>query len=73
MLNYVKEHIDHTIWFNYCVLYKKHMVMRKKKHKRKEFLSNIKVQLDYRTTITLKSMDSLETWLERYPNAKVIH
>lgn len=32
----------------------------------------IKVQLDYRTFVTITRMSSLETWLKRYPDAKVI-
>ena len=32
----------------------------------------IKVQLDYRTFVTLTRMSSLENWLKRYPDAKVV-
>lgn len=32
----------------------------------------IKVQLDYRTIITLTKLSSLDAWLIRYPNAKVM-
>ncbi len=47
------------------------------KNKIKEFIpasgnEQIKVQLDYKTIITLYRMSSLEVWLRRYPEAKVI-
>jgi hypothetical protein len=32
----------------------------------------IKVQLDERTTITIRKMEMLKFWKERYPAAKVI-
>ncbi|MGE0635037.1 MAG: hypothetical protein AB7P01_01245 [Bacteroidia bacterium] len=32
----------------------------------------IKVQLDYKTIITINRMESLKLWLERYPQAKVL-
>jgi hypothetical protein len=32
----------------------------------------IKVQLDYRTVITLKNLSALESWRKRYPQAQVI-
>ncbi|MCC7302683.1 MAG: hypothetical protein IT233_08575 [Bacteroidia bacterium] len=32
----------------------------------------IKVQLDHRTIIYVKSKSALQSWLTRYPNAKVI-
>lgn len=32
----------------------------------------IKVQLDERTTITIRKMDALKFWKERYPTARVI-
>ena len=32
----------------------------------------IKVQLDYRTVITISSIEKLKNWLERFPGAKVI-
>jgi hypothetical protein len=32
----------------------------------------IKVQLDYRTIIYVKSMNALQSWLSRYPKAKVL-
>jgi hypothetical protein len=35
-------------------------------------LKTIKVQLDEKTVIYLLNMASLNIWLERYPNAKVI-
>ncbi|CAN5408215.1 hypothetical protein BH10BAC1_BH10BAC1_04330 [soil metagenome] len=32
----------------------------------------IKVQLDYKTVITISNMEKLKSWLFRYPEAKVI-
>lgn len=32
----------------------------------------IKVQLDYKTVITLYSIEKLKSWLYRFPKAKVI-
>ncbi len=32
----------------------------------------IKLQLDYKTIVTLKNPISLQTWLDKYPGAKVI-
>ena len=32
----------------------------------------IKVQLDYRTVITLKNLAALDSWRKRYPQAQVI-
>ncbi len=32
----------------------------------------IKVQLDYRTIITLKTKNALNFWLNKYPEAKVL-
>jgi hypothetical protein len=32
----------------------------------------IKIQLDQRTTITVRTMDALKAWMERYPEAKLI-
>jgi hypothetical protein len=31
-----------------------------------------KIQLDYRTTITVRSMNALKAWQIRYPEAKLI-
>ena len=47
------------------------------KNKIKQFVpasgrDTIKVQLDYKTVITLSRKASLEVWLRRYPEAKVI-
>ncbi len=35
-------------------------------------IERIKVQLDSKTIIFLKSMQALKNWLVKYPNAKVI-
>lgn len=32
----------------------------------------IKLQVDYRTVIMVKSKKALEMWMEKYPNAKVV-
>ncbi len=41
--------------------------MKNKSEKKK-----IKVQLDYKTVITLYNIEKLKSWLYRYPQAKVI-
>lgn len=45
--------------------------------KKPEYIKNtaaklIKVQLDYRTVISISSIEKLKVWLTRYPEAKVI-
>jgi hypothetical protein len=32
----------------------------------------IKVQLDYKTIIIVRSMEAFKTWLGKFPNAKII-
>ncbi len=32
----------------------------------------IKIQVDYRTTITVRTMNAFKTWKDRYPDAKII-
>lgn len=32
----------------------------------------IKIQLDYKTTITVRTMDAFKAWKDRYPDAKLI-
>jgi len=34
--------------------------------------NRIKVQLDYKTIITINRMESLKAWIDRYPDAKVL-
>lgn len=46
--------------------------MKAKKMKVLGDVPTIKVQLDYRTTITVRTKAALKSWLERYPEAKVI-
>ena len=47
--------------------------MKKIKKIQKEFAGEtIKVQLDHRTIIYVKSKASLQNWLSRYPNAKIV-
>ena len=38
----------------------------------KEPKKRIKVQLDYKTIITINKMESLKAWIDRYPQAKVL-
>ncbi len=45
---------------------------RKKVAPRADDTSLIKVRLDERTTITIRRMDALKSWKEKYPGAKVI-
>ncbi|MBI3509774.1 MAG: hypothetical protein HY064_03855 [Bacteroidetes bacterium] len=33
----------------------------------------IKLQVDYRTTISVRSKEALDMWMKKYPNAKVIN
>lgn len=33
----------------------------------------IKIQIDYKTVITVSSKKSADSWMQRYPNAKVIN
>ncbi|HTL81030.1 MAG TPA: hypothetical protein VL651_04970 [Bacteroidia bacterium] len=33
----------------------------------------IKLQVDYRTTISVRSKQALDMWMKKYPNAKVIN
>ena len=46
--------------------------MKKKRIKILNESNQIKVRLDHRTTITIKDKEKLESWLEKYPNAKVM-
>jgi hypothetical protein len=47
--------------------------MRKSKLKiQEDTLPRIKVQLDYRTVITVKSRHAVDMWLSKYPDAKVL-
>ena len=32
----------------------------------------IKLQVDYRTIISVKTQSALEMWMKKYPNAKVV-
>jgi hypothetical protein len=48
--------------------------MKAKKNKTtKDSSTLIKLQIDYKTIITVSSKKSAENWLQRYPNAKVIN
>ena len=38
----------------------------------KEKIERFKVKLDYKTTITIRNLEALDLWKEKYPNAKVI-
>jgi len=49
----------------------------KQKIKKLEYVKSttaklIKVQLDYRTVISISNIEKLKAWLPRYPEAKVI-
>ncbi len=46
--------------------------MKAKKMKVFGEVPTIKVRLDHRTTITVRTKAALKGWLERYPEAKVI-
>jgi len=49
--------------------------MRNKKKKKRlpdESIPLIKVQLDYKTIITIRSLKVLSLWKERYPNLKIV-
>jgi hypothetical protein len=52
----------------------KKKVMKKKEKAPGKVIAadSIKVQLDYRTIIFLKSKNALKFWLNRYPNARII-
>jgi hypothetical protein len=38
----------------------------------KQLGEQIKLQLDYRTTIIVRSKEAVALWMSKYPNAKVI-
>ncbi len=46
--------------------------MKRKVKQIKEIANNIKVRLDHRTIITLKDMEALAFWKERYPKLEII-
>lgn len=46
--------------------------MKKVEYIKKVTANLIKVQLDYRTVITISNIEKLKAWLTRYPDAKVI-
>lgn len=50
----------------------KTQIMKTKKHKIIGSVPTIKVRLDHRTTITVRTKDALKGWLSKYPEAKVI-
>jgi len=35
-------------------------------------IKRFKVKLDYKTSITIKDLEALDLWKDRYPNAKVV-
>jgi len=37
-----------------------------------EKIKRFKVKLDYKTFITIKDINTLDMWKDRYPNAKVV-
>jgi hypothetical protein len=44
----------------------------KKTHIEADTRPRIKVQLDYRTMIVVRTMNAFKAWKERYPDAKLI-
>jgi len=46
--------------------------MRKKIEEAFSRTKNIKLRLDHRTIITIKSRQALESWLDKFPQAKLI-
>ncbi len=46
--------------------------MKKDKLKSDLDLNRIKVQIDYKTIITVRNTQALEMWLSKYPDAKVL-
>lgn len=48
--------------------------MKTKKNKsNKDTSAFIKLQIDYKTIITVSSKKSADSWMQRYPNAKIIN
>lgn len=45
----------------------------KKSKSNKDTSTFIKLQIDYKTVITVSSKKSADNWMQRYPNAKVIN
>ncbi|MCK6650384.1 MAG: hypothetical protein L6Q66_12075 [Bacteroidia bacterium] len=42
---------------------------------KKEIIDNrpkLKVQIDYRTVITVRSMEAAKSWMQKYPAAKLV-
>jgi hypothetical protein len=60
------------------VITKESQIMKNRNHKtiipaRKATEGKImKLQVDYRTTIVVRTQKALEMWMEKYPNAKVV-
>jgi hypothetical protein len=46
--------------------------MKAKKSPIEDNRPKIKIQLDYRTMIVVRTMNAFKQWKERYPEAKVI-
>ena len=46
--------------------------MKKEIQKLKQAAKKIVVRLDRRTIITVKDLEKLELWMERYPNLEII-
>lgn len=56
---------------SYYYLYKQISIMKAKKNivdNRPRF----KLQIDYRTIITVRTMEAVKSWLQRYPAAKMV-
>ncbi len=52
---------------------KKYDMKTKKIKSNKDISAVIKLQIDYKTVITVSNKKSAENWMQRYPNAKVIN
>lgn len=46
--------------------------MRTKKEEVVDTRPRYKVQIDYRTVITVRTMEALKSWQQRYPEAKLV-
>lgn len=55
------------------VLNQKFIAMKRAKNKAKIATgARIKLQVDYRTIITVRTQEALDMWMEKYPSAKII-
>lgn len=64
-------------WQRYCVTYIEYLIIKKMKimKTKKEVIDTrpkFKLQIDTRTTITVRTAGALKAWQEKYPEAKLI-